>query len=101
MSDNNLESNCPYCTKNIEAISKDHVFPQFLGGTRKVNCCKGCNNSFGHTFEGKAAKILQSLHVFISTWGLPLKSASPIWKNAYTRDGKTYNFTVGETGVIH
>ncbi|MDQ3819956.1 MAG: HNH endonuclease, partial [Acidobacteriota bacterium] len=67
------------------ALSRDHIFPQFLGGKRKVDCCKNCNSVFGHTFEAEAAKILQAEHVFISSWGLPLRSADPTWKAAHVQ----------------
>lgn len=90
---------CPYCTDPILELSKDHIFPQFLGGRRRVNCCKTCNSVFGHTFEAGAAKVLQAEHVYISSWGLPLRSADPTWKAAHEHDGKTYDLSVGETSV--
>jgi hypothetical protein len=90
---------CPFCLRPIEENSKDHIFPQFLGGSRKINACKECNNTFGHTFEGKASVALQALHVFISSWGLPLRSVDPIWKGAHTEDGKVYDLAIGPTAV--
>lgn len=93
---------CPYCVRSAEAISRDHIFPAFLGGRRKIVCCGGegsCNSKFGHTFEAGAAGYLQALHVFISSWGLPLRSVSPIWVTAHSHDGKLYDLEVGETGV--
>ena len=93
---------CPYCAKLAVVLSRDHIFPVFLGGHRKIPCCGGsdnCNSKFGHTFEAGAAKYLQTLHVFISSWGLPLRSVSPIWVAAYSHDGKPYDLEVGETGV--
>ena len=91
---------CAYCTGTIEDSSKDHIFPQFLGGKRKIICCKTCNSFFGHTFEANAAKVLQQVHVFISSWGIPLRSVNPVWKEAYTKDGETYNFHIGERGTV-
>ncbi len=96
---NNSQPLCPYCLAPIRIQSRDHIFPQFLGGKRKVDCCKNCDSVFGHTFEAEAAKILQAEHVFISSWGIPLRSADPTWKTAHVQDGKSYNLSVGQTGV--
>ena len=93
---------CPYCGVSAVALSRDHIFPAFLGGRRKVRSCGGpgsCNSKFGYTFEAGAAKCLKILHVFISSWGLPLRSASPIWVAARNHRGKQYDLEVGETGV--
>lgn len=39
---------CPYCLKT-EANSRDHIFPEFLGGKAGITTCACCNNTFGHT----------------------------------------------------
>lgn len=96
---NNRENPCPYCGKTILEQSRDHIFPQFLGGRREIICCKRCNDVFGHTFEAEAAKYLQHLHVFISSWGVPLRSADPTWRGAYVHEGRPLDLSVGETGV--
>jgi hypothetical protein len=96
---NNSQTLCPYCIALILIPSRDHIFPQFLGGKRKVDCCKNCNSVFGHTFEAEAAKILQAEHVFISSWGIPLRSADPTWRAAHVQDGKSYDLSIGQTGV--
>lgn len=90
---------CPYCMARISEKSQDHIFPHFLGGRKQIICCKKCNNIFGHTFEAAAAKFLQPLHVFISSWGVPLRSTDPTWRGAYVHDGKPLDLSVGETGV--
>lgn len=93
---------CPYCGKTATARSRDHVFPAFLGGRRRIACCGGlrnCNNTFGHTFEIGATKYLQALHVFISSWGLPLRSVSPTWVAAHFHEGRPYDLQIGDTGV--
>ncbi len=97
-----LPIKCPYCAESAVLVSRDHIFPAFLGGRRKIQCCggpKNCNSKFGHTFEVGAAKYLQPLHVFISSWGLPLRSVSPIWVAALNHDAKPFDLEVGETGV--
>ncbi len=90
---------CPYCLETIVEKSSDHIFPEFLGGRRTISCCRTCNSRFGHTFEASAAKHLQPLHVFISSWGLPLRADDPTWRKAYTFEGKPLDLQVGETGV--
>ena len=59
---------CPYCLMSLRD-SDDHVFPDFLGGTRKVQSCMKCNNSFGHRFEGPVSKDLAPVVVFLSFSG--------------------------------
>ena len=59
---------CPYCLVSPRD-SDDHVFPNFLGGTRKVQSCTKCNNSFGHRFEGPVSKDLAPVVVFLSFSG--------------------------------
>lgn len=59
---------CPYCLVSPRD-SDDHVFSDFLGGTRTVQSCTKCNNSFGYRFEGPVSKDLASVVVFLSFSG--------------------------------
>ncbi len=59
---------CPYCLLSPRD-SDDHVFPDFLGGTRTVQSCTKCNNSFGHRFEGPVSKDLAPIVVALSFSG--------------------------------
>src|SRR5438105_1628344 len=59
---------CPYCLVRPRD-SSDHVFPDFLGGTRKVGACTRCNNGFGHRFEGPVSKDLTPIIVLLSLSG--------------------------------
>jgi hypothetical protein len=45
------------------------VFPDFLGGTRTIQCCTKCNNSFGHRFEGPVSKDLAPVAASLSFSG--------------------------------
>ena len=90
---------CPYCADEITVISKDHIFPKFLGGSRTVPCCKKCNNSFGHTFEAAFSATANQLHIMIASWGLSLKKSSPMWKSALTIDKKAYNMIIADSKV--
>lgn len=90
---------CPYCLISVDVASRDHIFPQFIGGSRTIAACKDCNDRFGHTVEAAAASQLQPLHVFISSWGVPLANKSPLWPEAYTAGDKVYDLLVGEKGV--
>lgn len=46
---------CTYCRRDLAkptarskcALTKDHVMPKAVGGTRKVNCCRQCNQLKG------------------------------------------------------
>lgn len=63
---------CPYCLNPIEIGSRDHIFPYFLGGHRRIPACKQCNSLFGHTFEGESARILRQFYISLCSWGLPI-----------------------------
>lgn len=76
---------CPYCTNKISDKSKDHIFSQFLGGTRKIPSCRDCNNDvFGRGFEGRVSKNINTWHVIISNWGVDFKAELQPWKNVQT-----------------
>lgn len=90
---------CPYCLQPIAVLSREHIFPRFLGGRRCIEVCKECNETLGHTIEGAASKQLDRLHLSIASWGVSLVNRAPVWRAAYTAEGKTYDLTVGERGV--
>ena len=93
---------CPYCGEVITRISKDHIFPGFLGGSRTIDTCgtgNRCNNTFGRTIEAGAARFLQPMHVFVSSWGLSLRCADATWESAYFHEGRMYDLIAGKTGV--
>ena len=59
---------CPYCLVSPQD-SNDYVFPDFLEGTKTIQCCTKCNNSFGHRFEGPVSKDLGPVVVSLSFSG--------------------------------
>jgi hypothetical protein len=79
--------------------SEDHLFPQFMGGTRTIVCCKPCNDRFGHRFEAKAAQWFQKLHFYFAAQGLPLKVPQTRWKSAFEQDGQRYD-AIFEDGAV-
>ena len=79
--------------------SGDHIFPEFLGGRRKVAACRTCNSTFGHTFEAESAKILQPIYISIATWGVPVQPLACVWQKAFTQGGKTYDLIMDASGV--
>lgn len=68
MIDRSASDVCPYCLKRARD-SDDHVFPDFLGGTKKVWVCTHCNNTFGHRFEGPVSSDLAPIIVVLSFSG--------------------------------
>jgi hypothetical protein len=90
---------CPYCEGPSSTFTDDHIFPQFLGGRRTIRVCRDCNNTFGHTFEGGAARQLKRLQVFISGFGLDLTKVSGFWPSALTIGDNTYDLISGPEGV--
>lgn len=82
---------CPYCNF-ADADSKEHIFPQFLGGKSTILACKKCNNEFGHTFEGAVNKNLNGIASILAFCGLKLPN-DRIWKNAFTtNEGRSLDF---------
>jgi|SRR5579859_998625 len=59
---------CPYCLTRPRD-SRDHVFPEFLGGTRTIRACQSCNSQFGSDFEGFISKQLEPVIVALSFSG--------------------------------
>jgi hypothetical protein len=72
---------CPYCLVRPRD-SDDHVFPDFLGGTREIRTCWKCNNSFGHRFEGPISKALAPIIVRLSVCGYKHKRRV-VYERAY------------------
>jgi len=60
---------CPYCCDR-EADSRDHVFPDFLGGRAWISACSRCNSTFGHTIEAAAFSHLRNLMFFLRHSGM-------------------------------
>jgi hypothetical protein len=90
---------CPYSDPPFGDFTDDHVFPQFLGGARSIRVCRDCNSRFGHSFEGKAARQLKRLQVFISHFGLDLTHVPATWPAALIIGSTTYNLKSGPTGA--
>ena len=85
------KESCPYCGRPMAERSDDHVFPQFMGGVQTIDCCKRCNDRFGHEFEAQAAQWFQKLHFYFATQGLHLKVPQIRWKDAFEQDGRRYD----------
>jgi HNH endonuclease len=92
------DEQCPYCGISTE-ITDDHIFPQFLGGQRTIRVCRRCNNTFGHTFEGKVSAQLARLQIFISHFGLNLSRNDAVWRAALTVRGEDFDLTPGPAGA--
>ena len=90
---------CPYCEPPYTEFTDDHIFPQFLGGRKTIRVCKKCNNSFGHSFEGRASQQLKRLQVFISHFGLDLARNPAVWPSALAIDDVKYDVMSGPEGT--
>jgi hypothetical protein len=97
--ENDNRERCPYCNTPKLTFTDDHIFPQFLGGRRTIRVCRDCNNTFGHTFEGGAARHLKRLQVFISSFGLDLTKVPGAWPSALTIGDVTYDLISGPEGA--
>jgi HNH endonuclease len=92
---------CPYCDMPMPSPTRDHVFPQFLGGQRWIQSCKQCNDQFGHGIEGPAAnEIFTPNYVFLSALGLTHIREGATWKNAFVHEGVHYHLTA-KGGAVH
>lgn len=85
---------CPYCELPIEDYSRDHIFSEFLGGSRKISACKQCNQVFGSTFEGRAAVMFYGMQVSMSTWGLSFSQTAPAWRRAFEHMGQEFDILI-------
>jgi HNH endonuclease len=80
-----LDSLCPYC-KERERNSQDHIFPEFLGGTRTIGACKECNDVFGHSSEGPVCKNLAPFAVMLRKSRIKAPRYA-IWRKALVHEG--------------
>ena len=82
---------CPYCLVR-EADSREHIFPQFLGGRETILACSTCNNDlFGTKTEGVVARQMAQLIVRLAQCGLTPKGKH-VWKKAFSK-------VVGDTEI--
>lgn len=93
------DERCPYCEPPYTTFTDDHIFPQFLGGRRTIRVCKGCNSTFGHSFEGKASQQIKRLQVFISHFGLDLGDNPGLWPSSLTVEDVEYDLVSGPSGA--
>ena len=98
-SERTSDERCPYCQPPYAAFTDDHIFPQFLGGRKTIRVCKGCNSTFGHSFEGKASQQIKRLQVFISHFGLDLSLNPGLWPSSVTVEGVEYDLVSGPGGA--
>ncbi|MFX0197631.1 MAG: hypothetical protein ACFFCW_16035 [Candidatus Hodarchaeota archaeon] len=90
---------CPFCLEN-ECNTRDHIFPDFLGGHQKVDACE-CNSKFGYQFEARVNETLQPILVMLAKNGLNLRR-SAVWQQAYCdpETGWKYDLTSESRGIL-
>lgn len=89
-----MSRECPYCYERVRT-SRDHIFPQFLGGKSKIRICKPCNDKFGHSFEGAVSKTFAPLQIFLRACGLKSPTGAK-WKRAYKESTTALQFDLDE-----
>src|SRR5262249_16614257 len=96
-----VEEFCPYCNA-ASPDSRDHVFPQFLGGQVTIAACADCNNRrIGASVEGPASKELAWFPVTLRKVCRISAPVHTIWENAFTRDGVVYDLDTDLHAVPH
>ena len=105
------EARCAYCNWPVisatlakpndpRIATRDHIFPNFLGGRRQIVACKSCNDGFGSAFEGVASWNLSFLAGALSIQGIPFHLApAGLIKEGYESEGVTYDLRF-ENGVL-
>lgn len=88
---------CPYCGDTADTA--DHIFPEFMGGKRKVPTCHRCNSRFGHSFEAVVSDLFSKIHIYLAGSRLRLRVPLGRWKRAFDQDGETYDI-VAEGGEL-
>ena len=89
-----MSRECSYCCKSGR-ISRDHIFPQFLGGRSRITTCKRCNDRFGHSFEAAVSMNLAPLQIFLRVCGLRFPTRAN-WKRAYKDRVTSLEFDLDE-----
>jgi hypothetical protein len=82
---------CPYCGLR-EANTKDHVFPEFLGGHQTIPACRTCNNDvFGGGFESLSSQYLKIWMLALRRSGMPTPRPM-VWRGVRLDDsGRLYD----------
>jgi hypothetical protein len=88
---------CPYC--DADASTGDHIFPEFMGGTRKIPSCSICNSKFGHSFEQVVDKLFLKLHLHLAANGLRLRVPLKRWRRAFEMNDENFD-VVFEDGEL-
>lgn len=88
---------CPYCLVR-QRDSHDHVFPDFLGGTRTVPVCRQCNNGFGTRFEGPVSRDLTPIIVVLCRSGYKHKRRV-VYKRAWVDTATGIEYDLDSEGV--
>jgi hypothetical protein len=96
---------CPYCNLEVLVPSRDHIFSKFLFGKETIAACKGCNDLFGHSFEGKVSDDLKPITTVLAFCGVK-SPRTVIWKKGLSYNGDEYNLDTegnltGETKILH
>src|SRR5262249_3003334 len=82
---------CPFCRLR-EANTKDHVFPEFLGGHQTIPACGTCNNDiFGGGFESASSQYLRLWMLLLRRCGMPTPKPM-VWRKVRLDDsGRLYD----------
>src|SRR4051794_28508044 len=89
---------CPYCGLAL-ANSKDHVFPQFLGGRKTIQACASCNSTFGSNFEAAAKASLEPIMVGLAVCGF--KPTTRVrWRKARTDPATGWDYDLNPSGEL-
>jgi hypothetical protein len=76
---------CPYCGLR-EANTKDHVFPEFLGGHQRIPACGTCNNViFGGGCESVSSQYMHIWMLSLRRCGMPTPKPM-VWKRVRLDD---------------
>jgi hypothetical protein len=103
------EGICPYFGKKWwdgapveeDRGSNDHIFFDAIGGKRTIRACKGCNDTFGHTFEAHTiSRCLHPLRLLLANAKIPVAELGETWKNAFDWEGQKFNYVLREGGLV-
>lgn len=85
----------PYCGER-SADSRDHVFPQFLGGRATILAGTPCNRTFGHSFEGRSFKQFKNWMLVFRRSGMPPPYPMKWERVALDVDGKSGRYDIDQ-----
>src|SRR5258708_22113750 len=91
---------CPYCKRDFDRLTDDHIFPEYLGGSRSIPACFDCNSGFGGGFEGRTSQMLGPVLMSYHMAGIQFRVRPQPIKEIIAENGMSYRLEATDDGAV-